>query len=226
MRIIDKNTDFYDYLQDSTDTIVFDRRNSFLLTKEKICNGLNFDDYFKNVSRKFILLQCGCTYWLFLATITNRDEHKFVSDYTLELLTNWKNYNKPRRLISVGIVSVSTIYLFDYHIKDFNYDRIIARVNDIKDMIDQNAYNFYNLCRNTVTKWKKNEMETIEQTIPILKACGVSQFINPIDIFTAIEEYFSMEKTASERTEPIGATNNDKITRHGFDTKTSFRGKV
>ena len=37
MRIIDKNHDFYDYLQDPTDnTIVFDRRGSFLLEKSYI----------------------------------------------------------------------------------------------------------------------------------------------------------------------------------------------
>jgi hypothetical protein len=46
-----------------------------------------------------------------------------------------------------------------------------------------------------------------------------------VDVFCSIEEHFSREKTAAERTEPLGATNNDKIIMHGFDTKTSFRGK-
>ena len=40
MRIIDNKHDFYDYLQDPTDTVVFDRRNSFLLTKEIMCDKL------------------------------------------------------------------------------------------------------------------------------------------------------------------------------------------
>ena len=40
MRIIDKNTDYYDYLQDSEDTLVFDRRGSYLLTKDRLCEVL------------------------------------------------------------------------------------------------------------------------------------------------------------------------------------------
>lgn len=45
MRIIDKQHDFYDYLQDPTDSIAFDRRGSFLLTKEEFCVGLRYQRY-------------------------------------------------------------------------------------------------------------------------------------------------------------------------------------
>ena len=34
MKIIDNQYDYYDYLQSYTDPIVFDRRGSFLLTRE------------------------------------------------------------------------------------------------------------------------------------------------------------------------------------------------
>jgi hypothetical protein len=34
-----------------------------------------------------------------------------------------------------------------------------------------------------------------------------------------------MEKSKLETTEAKGTTNDDKIIMHGFDTKTSFRGK-
>ena len=34
---------------------------------------------------------------------------------------------------------------------------------------------------------------------------------------------FSLERTASERRESIGLTNDEKITNHGFDVKVSFR---
>ena len=42
MRIIDKNTDFYDFYQGiyRDDTITFDRTESFLLTKELMCEDL------------------------------------------------------------------------------------------------------------------------------------------------------------------------------------------
>ena len=47
MRIIDKNTDFYDYWQNvyKDDTFTFDRRDSFLLTKEILCSNLYTDKY-------------------------------------------------------------------------------------------------------------------------------------------------------------------------------------
>ena len=43
MRIIDKNTDFYDYLQymwGYYDSSSFDRTDSFLLTKDEFCECL------------------------------------------------------------------------------------------------------------------------------------------------------------------------------------------
>ncbi len=49
--------------------------------------------------------------------------------------------------------------------------------------------------------------------------------INPLDIYLAFDEYFSLEKQAQERTESVGITDKERIENHGFDVKTSFRGK-
>ena len=55
MRIIDKNHDFYDYLQDPTDnSIIFDRRGSFLLEKSHICDKIYTDNYGINNQYRFI----------------------------------------------------------------------------------------------------------------------------------------------------------------------------
>ena len=70
MRIIDKQRDFYDYLQDPTDKLVFDRRGSFLLTKEIFCERISTIRYYWQSKYRFVLLQCGATFWLFLVTIT------------------------------------------------------------------------------------------------------------------------------------------------------------
>ena len=211
MRIIDKQHDFYDYLQDPTDTIVFDRRDSFLLTKEMICNRLRFWRD-KNVNR-YILMQCGANFWLFLLTVT-----EFVNstpkDYDLQLLDYWKNYDKPLLDTPISLTEIK----FPYYLRLNN--------NQFRDAINHNEYesenNFNNFLsyRSNGTGW-----DAKEYTIPLLKACGVSNLVDPTIIFCAIEEYFSMKKTASETTEPKGITNDDKIIMHGFDTKTSFRGK-
>lgn len=59
--------------------------------------------------------------------------------------------------------------------------------------------------------------------LPILKACGIAGLVDPVSLFCAIEEHFSMEKTASETTEAKGTTDKDRAIMHGFDVKTSFR---
>ena len=69
MRILDNKHDFYDYLQDPTDTLVFDRRKSFLLTKEIFRQGMRYQIHYSDSRYRFVLLQCGTTYWLFLVTI-------------------------------------------------------------------------------------------------------------------------------------------------------------
>ena len=219
MRIIDKQHDFYDYLQDPTDTIVFDRRGSFILTKEMIIDKIvdkyiNYRFYVRDPKR-YLILQCGATYWHIRLTLTDDD-----NDYTLELIDKWKDYNKPRVLIELYTYRSSYLHFSNRQelLKNkfnntismgyFDKDKVISRNVKITD-------------NNNV---KNGCIEEI-QTIPILTACGIANIVNPVDIFTAIEEHFSLLKTEAERTEPLGASNDDKITMHGFDTKTSFRGK-
>ena len=97
MRIIDKNTDFYDYIQNMypDDSLTFDRTDSFVLTKEIMCNHLvvrkNYSRYAqkkKITHHNFVLLQIGNAFWLFLVTITAIDEFDKPTDYTIALIKN------------------------------------------------------------------------------------------------------------------------------------------
>lgn len=226
LRIIDKNNDFYDYLQSPTDTIVFDRRNSFLLTKKMICDRIAF--LRREDKTKFLLLQCGSTFWLFLLTATELGFYDDPKDYDIELLTSWKNYDKPRKCISFEVVKFNFAYrtLFSKHDKDQVHDHIMKSVDKLQYAIDHNEYEIETRL-DTVKIYKDHKGGFITSTsdIPLLKGCGIANLIDPFTIFYAIEEYFSMEKTALETTDPKGATNDDKIVMHGFDIKTSFRGK-
>lgn len=213
MRIIDKQHDFYDYLQDPTDTIVFDRRDSFLLTKEMVCDKLRvWSDTYIN---RYILLQCGSNFWLFLLTITEFSDN-MPKDYDIKLLDYWKNYDKPLLDTPISLTEIRFPYYF--YLRSNN--------NQLRDAINHNEYKLVNSF-NSSRSYRSNGIryDVKEYTIPLLKACGVSNLVDPTTIFCAIEEYFSMKKTASETTEPKGITNDDKIIMHGFDTKTSFRGK-
>ena len=223
MRIIDKQHDFYDYLQDPTDRIVFDRRGSFLLTRETFCEGIQYQRYHSNSRYRFVLLQCGVAYWLFLVTITARDSYDRPVDYDMELLKNWKNYDGPNELIKLSTVSFG-IHMWDYRIKDIDPEKARSRVNDLKDTVDHgNCRVEHDLgCHTRITDHRGSFIKEI-QNIPILKACGIAGLVDPMSVFCAIEEHFSIEKTASETTEARGITDKDKVIMHGFDVKTSFR---
>jgi len=216
MRIIDKNHDYYDYLQSPTDTIVFDRRGSFVLTKEMFLNGL-WHDYSRKTNYDIVLLQCGATYWAILVNILSTNEDGLVNDYSLELLTSWKDYNKPRTLFSIKT--------FNRRIWDSDIIRYKANSNVLINDLLNGRYLKHEMCKFEKSISYKNTWKREILTIPILTACGIKDIVDPVDLFTALEEHFSLLKSEQEKTEPIGATNNDKIVMHGFDTKTSFRGR-
>ena len=227
MRIIDKNVDYYDYIQNlyPDDSLVFDRRDSFELTKQMLCGYLRFDTYYSRIDRKykyhndnFALLQICNTFWLFYIDVIKIDEYSCPVEYKLDLIATWKNYNKERKLINLDIIS------FNYSIMIlFNKDRQKELVAMIQ-AVDTNDYRVWKTINN-YTVYIGDGFAKKDKHIPLLKACGIANLIDPMDIYLSLEEYFSLEKSSSERREPIGTTDIDKIESHGFDVKTSFRGK-
>ena len=236
MRIIDKNTDFYDYLQETDkDSLVFDRTDSFILTKEDLVARLERDskwDYKKRkwvtrpLSYNFLLLQAGNKFWLFLASLPeNKDA------YDLELVTQWDNYDLDRALIKLDLIEFAWSIMWEISDKKgsrYNSEIDLSKLHEKADLLVQ-AVNTkdYKLVRNLnyYSYYVGDFNKKIEKHIPILKACGIANLIDPLVFYLAIDEYFSLEKQASERIDAEGTTNNDKIVNHGFDTKTSFRGK-
>lgn len=232
MRIIDKNTDFYDYLQNvyRDNSLTFDRTNSFVLSKERVCDSLESHpkyrwwDKEKYRDYNFLLLQTCNTFWLFLIEITELSEFGRPTDFTAELLHTWRSYNKKRELIKLNVISFPELRPYGWHTSwAYNKDKILNKIDDIVEAINQSNFKKNNF-------WTLNSCDvfysgkTIEKDIPLLKASGLAKLINPLDIYLAFEEYFSLEKTASERIYSKGITDKEKIENHGFDFKTSFRG--
>lgn len=230
MRIIDKNTDFYDYLQnvypDSSTT--FDRTDSFVVTKSIMCENLYSYRWERTKNKhRFVLLQVCNTFWLFLLEITAFDEYERASNYKIELLKTWKNYNKPRRLISLDVISfvwnvnqLISVYRGEWKLnKESIYKRLPALIQaiDTNNIEVRNSINHYSY-------FKGDYKTRVEKHIPLLIACGIGNCIEPLDIYLSFEEYFSLEKQSHERTSSIGLTDKEKIENHGFDTKVSFRG--
>ena len=227
MRIIDKQNDYYDYLQDNEDTLVFDRRGSRALSKEEIMDTINrvLDSYY-HVPHVFLLLQCGASYWLFFVEGTDIKKRtgfcgpaETVSNYNIWILSKWKEYNQPLKLLSLQAISFNQswkykFYDVEYHrqtIRTLNKDRLAESSSELREAAIHKDYKAY--------------QDFSKKGYLLLKSSGIPNVIGPEEIYNAIDEYFSLEKTAAESTVAQGTTNNDKIKNHGFDTKVSFRGK-
>lgn len=211
MRIIDKNSDFYDYFQNIyyDNSLTFDRTSSFLLTKEMMCDNLWITT---EKDKGYLLLQICNTFWLFLLEVTERNTYNRPTNYTIKLLTTWKNYNKERKLIKLDIIS------FWFFSKKDIYNKKV--INTLIQKINTNDYKIKKNLNKHITYYGNKE---VKKYIPLLKACGIAKCVNPLDIYLSFEEYFSLEKTASERRDAIGTTDIDRLENHGFDKKISFR---
>lgn len=218
MKIIDSNKDFYDFYQGiyRDDSLVFDRRDSYNLKKSEFAG--NFYLYYGTYGKKqniqgfnnYLLLQVCNHFWLIKLEITDYTK-SFLQciDYKLSLVDHWKDYSVPPVMILLQHID------FLWHVKP-SVDAVKQHNYKSKRRFD---------CFLKSRDYVKGKVVEDIRHIPILKDIGIASCVDPLDIYLAFEEYFSMQKTSSERTESIGLTNDEKITNHGFDLKTSFRGK-
>lgn len=235
MRIIDNNKDFYDYCQNiyPDDAFTFDRRNSYNLSKEEFAGNFTVDLRWlnrKHILRsvwdynKIIVLQVCNTFWMFRLTITKTDSYGRCEDYNIILLNRWQDYDVKREKLKLyQPMFYYTTVGFQDNLEDPKTIKNMKQAIHTNDLKDVKIFNKFNVAKSTTIA--KGCWDYQIKTIPILKNIGIAALVDPQDIYFALEEYFSMEKTDSERTEAIGTTNNDKILMHGFDLKTSFRGK-
>lgn len=238
MRIIDNKKDFYDYLQGiyRDDTIVFDRRNSYMLKKEDFAKQFvkrKAKDHYSMKYKKFItenpdynlvLLQVCNTFWLILVNCTEYFGMAYLdycTNYKLTLLSSWKDYDRERKLIDINIVR----HWFKEETLD-DLDYIYSHQDEFQHIYpDGNSYG--ERCITYAGYSGEIDKENPENNpIPLLRETGIGSIMDPLDVYLAFEEYFSLEKTKNERTESVNLTNNEKVENHGFNLKNSFRGKV
>lgn len=224
MRIIDKNKDFYDYMQGILvdNKFTFDRRGSIPLSKAEFAELFRykyresvFYDYDDELHHpKYIMLQAGNYFWLFTLQETVQDPRtRDCLDFDLQFITSWKNYDAPRVKLQLSYVGLTarTVYGTWYYSRKEkpNYDD----PKTIKRIVD------------SIISGETKTDPVCREGTPILMNTKIPSCINAQDIYLALEEYFSLEKTESERVESIGLIDKEKIVNRGFDVKTSFRGK-
>ena len=64
-----------------------------------------------------------------------------------------------------------------------------------------------------------------EKNFPIFKDSGLVKFFDAREVYFAIDDYLSSQKTKNERIESINITDKEKIINHGFNISYSFRNK-
>lgn len=202
MKILDKNKDFYDYLQDYDSDIVFDRRGSHILTNEE----LNFFPLYNRykVNDVYLLLQIGYTNWLIvekpIKIIKDVSGYNIVKDFSIELIEKWKDYNKS---VDFKFGEIKTRYTIEY-ITSKKFNHKTALIDDIK------LGNF---------EYKNN---LAEKSPIVLSKTKLPSILNAQEVYLAIEEWLLHKKDDSIHD---SMTDKEKIVSHGFDTKSSFRGK-
>jgi hypothetical protein len=203
MRILDKNKDFYDYLQTYDDILVYDRRSSYILTNQDICDL--WYGFHEDFSDKYLLLQVGYSYWLMIAkcestavSITNSSE---CVDYSLELVDYWKDYNHFDSL-HFGTVD-----------KHFSAEFLFSKKWDWKsNLIDEIKRGNY--------EYKKDFTKSYPNLI--FRNIKIPSVVMADDLYNAFDEYFAHLK---DDVIYDSMSDIEKIESHGFDKKTSFRGK-
>lgn len=239
MRIIGKNTDFYDYLQGiyPDDSVMFDRTGAFALTKDDVCSSL-YASGLQASDLALALLQVCNRFWLFIVEVTEDTQEsrwcKYADDkptkYSVEQVVTWTNYDKPRTLMRLNFIRFS-FDIFRYiseHPSRFqplklNREKILERTETLIKAVDTDNYT---VCDTLIPNRFIEYGKVIgEKPVALLKASGFSVCMNPLDIYLAFDEYFSLEKSSSERTSTLDITDKEKVVNHGFDIKQSFRGK-
>ena len=223
MRIIDKNRDFYDYLQGiyPDNLITFDRRGSFVIRKNdfmrllvpqdiqpysgRICHRYNLN----TANTDYLVLQAGYHYWIIAVKITETIGDgvcQVCANYELKLLDHAIDYSKP------AAAPISIRLIDDYKLPFKTDTEYIIRA--IKN----------NECRSVDVVHRLTRVYN-NTPYPIVADLGIGALVNAEDVYFALDEYFSKQITNNERTESTDITDKEKIINHGFDTKTSFRGK-
>jgi hypothetical protein len=231
MQIIDKNKDFYDFLQfqygiDKSRT--YDRRGSIILTQSKLIKFLlgHNDKLFISDNTKYgsnvkydiqFILECGNIQY-----VIKIEDIKAL--YNAESIIEWegkyillKEFNEFLHLFDATPISIfclevnrTIIYKSKRFNKWFNWKKS-KNWNDVK-------------LNDLVNKEKKDNIKKNPDKLlinPILKDSKIPSIIPAEKIMQGLELYFS--SLNEDKTINISLTDNDKLINHGFDKRWSFR---
>jgi len=229
MQIIDKNKDFYDFLQfqygiDKSRT--YDRRGSVVLTQSKLIKFLlgDHDKLFisendNGLNTKYdiqFILECGNIQYVI-------EIEDIKATYIAESVIEWegkyillKEFNEFIHLFDVAPISIFCLEINRTRIYGSKRYQLYYRRKP-KNWNDAKLYDLIN-------KEKKDNIKKYPNKLlinPILKDSKIPSIIPAEKIIQGLELYFS--SLNEDKTINISLTDNDKLINHGFDKRWSFR---
>lgn len=209
MQIIDKNKDYYDYLQKvygRDTTITYDRRGSTVMSDLSVIRLIApFTDRYDREEGAMFVVEVGELQYLFKASV----DYAKVGIYsqfpepvggTIELLTSFSDHQHYFEK-EMTLVPATRDYPYDFHWRK-------GRTNKYKYIP---VKSFMEL------RVKKDRAVSN----PILTDTTVASLISAQDIWIALSNHISSKY--NDKTVEIVNTDVDKLQNHGFDKKSSFR---
>lgn len=211
MFIIDKNTDYYDYVSHVYGVdkkIVFDRRGSIHVSNETI--AFNVDRFYYD-NQLFFVLEIGYVqYILRTYNIKYKDfgDSSILVTYDIEIVRVFKD-NKHYEESPISIHRFHLPYDWRWRYNKKKKNKHIPFYYDEKYSFDD------------VVRYNRS-WECIN--LPILKNTKITSIIDPVTIWNEIQMYISSLHTEKDVSTSITDTERAEI--HGFDKKTSFRHPI
>ncbi|MDR0927422.1 MAG: hypothetical protein LBO69_06605 [Ignavibacteria bacterium] len=222
MKIIDKNKDYYDYLQGINGIdpqVTFDRRGSFMPS----INWLNSfiipyqepDKYlFPNINKSKIVLEVGFQHYIL--------EIERMKDETCKYKLHSQSRDEHCGASVIGIYRLSYYSRDDRWkvTKETHIPTILVSDSETKSNIE------YDVVMTPCFKCLSSDTENVRQSPylnPILKDTFIPSIIDAQTIWNNIYEYISFTN------EPLitdSMTDKEKLESKGFDNKSSFRHPV
>ena len=209
MKIIDRNKDFYDYMQgiyfDASNT--FARRGSHIISKEMLLRPfgmLEAEIYYLHIQinyLNYIIKAIGSSF-----SYGCKNQIYSANDSNFQLVTFWKDY-ETKNLVKVDFFKIP-----EYNEKYFEKSPISILKETKMYQLHSKRFNW-------------DGFDINEKNFPIFKDSGLVKFFDAREIYFAIDDYLSSQKTKNERIESINITDKEKIINHGFNISYSFRNK-
>ena len=230
MKIISKFKDYYDFIayQYGQDNSIVYNRNPFkianngnifesikpatksLYRHQNIYPSFPYQDIKQEYKFKWLII-CGKKFLL----VSEKQNCNLYADYkliTIEQYNNfvelWSNFRKlPKYDYYIGYNEVNQLYI---NISKFINQPIFELTSDVS---------LFGSCISNIKDY-------YEFKLPILADYNISRVYSPERLYQDLSYFIGNTlKDTPDTKPPVEVTNKDKIIGHGFDLKTSFRGK-